>query len=241
MIGTVTPTSLRDVGRRHAGRVDDHLGLDLALIGDHAADAAAGIALDRGHVRARVDLGPVVPRTVGQREGQLAGVEVAVARQERRALHAVRGHQREALLRLGRADDLEREPERLGPAGLALDLLHARLRRGQADAAELVPAGILAGLTAQRGVQLDGVHHHPRQRHRRAQLAHQAGGVPGRAVGQIELLDEHDVLHAELGEVVGDAAAAHAAADDDSSSPALHAAKRTVARILGRRHTLEAP
>src|SRR6478736_4510769 len=66
-------------------------------------------------------------RAVGQCEGQLAGVEVSVARQERRALHAVRGDQREALLGLGRADDLEREPERLGPAGLALDLLHPRL------------------------------------------------------------------------------------------------------------------
>jgi hypothetical protein len=40
--------------------------------------------------------------------------------------------------------------------------------------------------------------------------------------------------------VVGDAATAHPAADHNRASPALHAAKRTLARILGRRHTLEA-
>ena len=40
-----------------------------------------------------------------------------------------------------RRDELHRQPERLGPAGLALELLHPRRRRGQADRADLVPDG----------------------------------------------------------------------------------------------------
>ena len=226
----------RDIRRGHAGGVDHDLGLDLALVGHDAADPPAGVALDRGHARARVDLGAVVARAVGQRERQLARVEVAVARQERGAVHALGRHQRKALHRLGGGDDLERESERLGPAGLALDLLQPLGRRGEADAAELVPPGSLPVSRREGRVELDRVHHHPRQRHGRPQLADETGRVPGRAVGQVELLDQHDILEAELREVVGDAAATHAAADHHRSGSVLHRASLPMRVSLAAAH-----
>ena len=75
----------------------------------------------RGH------LGAAPPRALCEREGQLARVDVAVRRQERGTEHAVGRHRREERLRLRRRDQLEREAERLRPAGLAGDLLHPLL------------------------------------------------------------------------------------------------------------------
>ena len=112
----------RDVRCRHAGGVDDDVGVDLALVG-HDLGTRAVAPRDRGDARARADLGAVATRAVGERERQLARVEVAVLRQPRGAQHALRRHEREALLRLGRRDDVERQAERLGPAGLAPQLL----------------------------------------------------------------------------------------------------------------------
>ncbi len=211
----------RDVGRRHAAGVHDDVGADRALVGHDLVHAAAA-QRDLGHARARADLGAVATRAVGQREGELARVEVAVLRQPGGAQDALGRHEREALLRLGRRDDLERQPEGLGPARLPAQLLHALRARREAEAADLVPAGILAGLAPQIGVQADRVHHHPGQADRRAQLADEAGRVPGRAGREVVLLDEHDVLPAEPREVVGDARATDASADHDGLGLAPH-------------------
>ena len=140
-----------------------------------------------------------------------ARVEVAVGRQPRRAEHAVGDHQREALLRLVSRQQLERQPERLRPAGLPPRLLPARLRRRQPQPAALDPAAV------ERAVELDRVHHHPRQRDRAAELADEPGRVERRAGGELIAVDQHHVLPAQLGEVVGDRAAAHAPADDHAA------------------------
>ncbi len=140
-------------------------------------------------------------------------VEVAVVRDERRGEHAVGAHRRKALLRLLRGDDLHRQPERLRPRRLTPDLLEPGLRRREPQAAELVPAGVVARELLQLRVEADGVLHHPRQRDRRPELADEARGVPGRAVRQLVLLEEHRVRPAELREVVEDRAADDAAPD----------------------------
>ncbi|MCY1380851.1 hypothetical protein D9M69_687080 [compost metagenome] len=49
-----------------------------------------------------------------------------------------------------------------------------------------------------------------------AQLADEAGGVPGGATAQLALLQENHVPPAELGQVIGERAADDAAADDDN-------------------------
>ncbi len=69
----------------------------------------------------------------------------------------------------------------------------------------------------QRRVELDAVAAHPRRVARRARLADESRRVPGRAAGEPALLEQDDVAHAELREVVGSRHAGDAAADDDDA------------------------
>ena len=64
-------------------------------------------------------------------------------------------------------------------------------------------------------VQLDAVAAEPHHRRRRVELGDEAGGVAGRAAGQLGLLDQQHVAPARRGQVVGDAAAGDTAADHD--------------------------
>ncbi len=127
--------------------------------------------------------------------------------------HAVGRHRREHALGLLCRDQLQWEAEGLGPPGLARKLLHALRARGQAERADLVPAGFQADLVAQGAIEVDRIHHHPRQAERAAQLPDEAGGVEGRAAGESRSLDEHRVRPAESRQPVEDGHAAHASAD----------------------------
>ena len=135
------PGQRADLARIHAARVDDNLRLDLAAVGLDRLDVPAARA-DPRHARRGVDLGPTPTRALGERERQLARVDVAVGRQVRRAEHAVGRHRGEEHLRLRRRDQLERKAERLGPTGLPRDLLQALLRRGEPERPDLPPPGL---------------------------------------------------------------------------------------------------
>ena len=205
----------------HAAGVDDDLGLDPAPIG---LDARHASALD-GHARdpgAGRDLRSAAPRTFGERERQLARVDVAVGRQERRAEDAVRGHRREELLRLVGRDQLERQTERLRPARLPRDLLHPLGRRREPERSDLVPARLETHFGLERAVEVDALHHHPRERERAAELTNQARRVEGRPARELGALDEHHVLPAESCEPVEDGAAADSASDHDCAGLISH-------------------
>ena len=210
-----------DLRREHAARVDDDLRGDRALVGLDTGHAAA-LDADSGHARVGMELGPVAPGALGERERQLAGVDVAVGRYVRGAEHALRGHRREQPLRILGGDQLDRQPERPRPPGLALELLHALLRRRQPERADLVPAGLQADLLLQGAVEIDRGDHHLREAQRAAELADEARGVEGRAAGQVGSLDQDDVVPAEPGEPVEDGRAADSAADDDRARSVLH-------------------
>ena len=207
-----------DLRREHAAGVDDDVGLDrrslaaLALDLDAAHPAALDVDADDASVLA--DRGATGARTCRERLGQPGRVEPAVGRQPDRAEHAIERHQREAILGLLRRDELERQPERLRPARLALELLVALLRGGEPQRADLVPRHVDAGLGGEPPIQLGAVHHHPGQGRARSKLADEAGRVECRAGCQLRPIDEDDVLPAELGQVVRDRRPADAATDD---------------------------
>ena len=214
--GTRTPAIRRDLGGEHAARVDHHLGGDVAALGPHPAHPPVA-HLDPGHPGVGEDPAAAAPRPVGQRVGQLRGVDVAVGRQPGRAEHALGRHQREELLRLVGRDQLQRQPEGLRPARLPAQLLHPLLGRGEPDPAAFGPARVEVGLLPDPPVEVDRVHHHLGQRDRAAQLPDQPGRVEGRAGGELVAVDEDDVVPAQLGEVVGERGAADAAADDHAA------------------------
>ena len=210
-----------DLGREHAARVDDELGPDLgslALVLHGDAGHATALRADGHDPGGGPDGRATSARPGRQRLGQPGWIQPAVGGQPHATEHAVGGHQREAVLRLARGDEVHGQAEGLGPAGLALELLHACPGRRQADRADLVPRRIDTGLGGQPPVQRGAVHHHLGQGHGPTQLADQPRAVERAAAGQLGPLDEHDVGPATLGQVVGDGRAADAAADDHRPS-----------------------
>ena len=141
----------------------------------------------------------------------------------------------EALERVLGRDELEGQAERLGPAGLAGQLLHPLDGRGQAQRAHLVPSGVVPGLGGQPAVEVGAVHHHPGQRDAAAELADQPGRVERRARGQLVPLHQHDVVPAQQRQVVGDAGPAHAATDDHRTGLVTHGPERSDSRHAPRR------
>jgi hypothetical protein len=107
----------------------------------------------------------------------------------------------------GRADEVERHPERLRPGHLALQLLDMlRLARDLQGAALGEPER-LAGLVLEVLQLLDRAPGKPGQRVRRADLTGQPGR-PRRGLGaRLEPIQQHDVAHPELCQVVGGAGA----------------------------------
>ena len=159
------PGQEADLRREHPGRVHDDLGLDhrpipAVLDLDARDSSASGAYVDNARVGSDRHASPA--GTGRQRLGEAGRVEPAVGRQEDRAENALGRHQGEALLGLARRDELEREPERLGPARLALQLLVALAARGETQRSDLVPGGVDPRLGRQPTVQLDAVHHHLR-------------------------------------------------------------------------------
>jgi hypothetical protein len=159
-----------DLTREHPSRVDHDLRLDPSLVRLDAGDSAAR-HLDPRDGRVRVDLRASAARALGEGEGQLAGIDVAVRREVRRAEDAVHRHRREELLRLLRRNQLDRKPEGLPPPGLPPQLLHAFFRRCEPERANLVPPGLEPHLLFEPPVEVNRVHHHLRQAERAAQLA----------------------------------------------------------------------
>ena len=218
-----------DLGREHATGIHDHVGADrVALSLPRRLDLYAGHAPSlHAHIHdssVASDRGATAAGTRRQCQGESGRVEPAVGGQEDRTQHALGRHHREAVARLACRDQLERQPERLGPAGLPLELLIALASRSQAQRPDLVPGRIDARLLSKPSVQLDAVHHHPGQGHAGSELPDQPGGMECRTRGEVGPLDEDDVRPTELGEVVGDAGAAHTPTDDDRSCVVSHCA-----------------
>ena len=187
-----------------------------------------------GHAGLGRDLRPAAPRALREGRRELARIDVAVGREVRGTEHSLGRHRRKEPLRLLGRDQLERQAEGLGPAGLAAQLLHPLLGRGEAERSDLVPAGLEADLVAERPVEVDRGHHHARERERAAQLADEPRRVEGRAARQVRALAEHHVVPAELGQPVGDRATPDAASDHDRACPLPHAERRLETGLGGR-------
>ena len=217
-----------ELARPLAGAVDDDLAGDLDLVAA-VANAQAGDARTGRPGRAAHgddlglfdDLHAAHARALGERHRQVGGVGLAVARDPDRAGEVVGAQDRKQLAGLAPALISSHSTPKLRASASCLRKTIIRSRvRGDVDAAALLPAGRQSGLGLERRVQLDAVLAHPRHRPVRAHLADQAGGVPGRAAGELALLEDEHVLLAERGQVVGGRAAGDAAADDDDAGVA---------------------
>ena len=80
----------------------------------------------------------------------------------------------------------------------------------------------LAGLALQLLIEIDAVFMQLADRVAHVEERQQTGGMPGRAVREIHLLEQHRVGPALLGQVIEDADADDAAADDDHTGVGFH-------------------
>src|ERR1700682_3891058 len=125
-------------------------------------------------------------------------------------LRADRGHQLRRLL--GR-NQLDVQPDRVGPTYAPL-LLHQLLAAGgEAQAADCFE-------DAQPLIELDAVATEPHHGGRWVELGDQPRRMTGRAAGQVGLFEQHRVSPARLCQVIGDAGAGDPAANDDGARTA---------------------
>ncbi len=194
---------------------DDGLGGDAALVRDDGGGAAVG-GFDAGDWRVLEDFGAVHARTLGEGQGDVGRVGLAVGGEEGGADEVVDLHERPEVLGFLGGEEVHFQAEGAGGGGLALDLCPTLLVAGEAEAAVHFPAGGEAGFSLQRAVEFDGFAEELGDAGRGAELADQAGGVEGAAGGEFGTLQEGD-LPAEFGEVVRGGAADDAAANDDGA------------------------
>ncbi len=178
----------------------------LGLNGDNAPVAH----VDPRHERARTDLHAELARGGGDCVGGDVRIDVAVARHPHGAVQRRRRDLREQRARLLRADKLRVEADRVRAAHAAAQLEEALGTGRDAQAPDRLEH-------AQLLVQLHAVAAEAHHRRRRVELRHEPGRVMRRSTRQLALLDEHDVAHARIGEVVRAADAGDAAADDDGA------------------------
>ncbi len=112
-------------------------------------------------------------------------------------------------------DDFEVHAEIAAARLRHLQPVEPLLRAGEVEAAGDVHAAGDAGDRLDLLVEVDRVLLQLGDVGVAVQRVHAAGGVPGRAGGELGALDQHEVVPAALGQVIGDAGADDAAADDD--------------------------
>ena len=210
----VEPDPRADLARVGAGRVDHHLRAPLALLGDHPP-AALLVGLDVGYPVLADHLGAHLPRTLGEGEGGARRIDVAVGRGVERGLDAVEIVEGVELGDLGRREDLHGVAQGGADAHDLAEVVHLAVGVGHAQRAAAVEGDRLAGLRLDRLVELDAVAGHLGDRVVAERVGDLPGGVPGRARGQLGLLQQHAVAPAFLGQVVEQAGAHDTAADDD--------------------------
>ena len=208
------PGERAELARPHPGRVDHDLRLDAAGLGQHGRDpAAAGLHAGRGH--ALDDLDATLPGALGERGCHADRVGPPLVGHVEAGQHVIGARQRPYRRDLGGGDLGILDAESVHPGCFPPQRL-LPLRRGrQRDMADGAESGGVPGLGFQPGVQVARV---PAEE-QRGLVGHpgrgdQAGRVPGRSGGERVLLQQDHVGPAQVGQVVGDAAADHPAADD---------------------------
>ncbi len=219
-----------DLARPQPAAIDDVLGLDGAGRGDDVP-AAVGARRQVGHPGLQMDLGAVDAGRFGVGMGGAGGVEIAVGGVVHGADEIALLEQRKQPLGFRGAHQRRLETEIAGPGMGHLEPLHALLSVGQHQAAGAVQAAGLAGDLLQLVIEPDGVALQLGDVGVAVQRVEAAGGVPGRAGGQLVAFDQHDVAPPRLGQVVEHAAADDPAADHHRLRMRFHGSPLLVDRI----------
>ena len=204
-----------DLLRSIARSIDDIFAADFALRRlDDPFAAVASHACGRAEAD---DLRAQVARALCQRLGQLRRIDIAVIGIVQAAGQIVRFEEGITLLQVGDGD--HRDIEALVPAHAdnPFELHHPVARMGKAQRpGDMIVHRIVDPLT-QVAIQLRRIALHVHDRPACREGRHIAGGVPGRARGQLVLFQQHAIGPALERQMVEAGSADGAAADDDDT------------------------
>ncbi len=209
------------LARPQPAGIDDIIGLDGAVLGDDQPAAIRGL-LQLDHGIAQIDLGAPRLGGLGIGVGDAGGIDMPVIGIVERTDETRRVDQGIEFLHLLHRHEIEIELQVARPAALHPEIIHAGLAGREIEEADAVDAADLARflfqlviephrISLQRGhvgVAIDGVH--------------AAGGMPGRAGGQLRALDQGNVGPTELRQVIEHTDAHHAAADHRHAHMRFH-------------------
>src|SRR5439155_15875345 len=163
------------------------------------------------------DLGAIHAGTGSQRLGDVDRIDLAVLGQEDAADGAFEIVMWQTLLDLANRNDIHFKPETLGHRSAALQFLEPALRQGKGYRAVLLEAGGLAGFLLQSFEQPGRIFGKLGQIARGAQLSDEPRRMPGGAASELLALEQHSVLDAKPGQMIGDRRADYAAPHNDDT------------------------
>ena len=184
--------------------------------GGHAGDAAL-VLVDGRDLGLLDDFRAEHARALGHGVGNVGRIALAVFLDPDCSLHVADLEMRVALLSFLRRNLPDLDAAGAAHGGGAQQLFLAVFRQRHGNRAELAHAGGDTRLFFQPAVEVGGVFRQPGHVGAGAQLADQAGRMPGGAAGELLAFEQQYVGPAELGQVIGDRAAGDAAADDDDA------------------------
>ena len=196
--------------------VDDNIGRDFALIHPHARHPAIGLG-DARHFHVLDDPHAALPRALGHRQCDIAGIGLAVGGDVEAERDVASLQQRIHRLHLGRGENRAVEPVHPHGRGQPLHLLGPLVGDRDQQGTHAPEAGGKFRLFFDLGVEVGGRGGEPLHGRRMPPLPDQPRRVPGGAGGERLALQQHDVGPAELSEMIGDRAACDPAADDDGA------------------------
>ena len=219
--GNLEPDHRAHLRREPARGVDHVLGDDRAPLGHHVP-VAAGSPGDVDDPVAELDPGTAPARDRGHRHGPAGGIGVPVARRVGAQQHAFGVEQRVQPGDLVGADQVALRADAAQHALHVAEPVDLIFVGREPDRAAAMPARGLTRFGLQALVKPGGVEMRLRHVEAADEVRDQPGRVPGRARGELALLDQHDIGPPLLDEVVKERDPHHAAADHDDARVRFH-------------------
>ena len=204
----------------HAARKNHPVGANFLTAlqshpGDPLASMRSGGLQQRGDARAIEEGCSVGHRTLGQSHRAFARNHPPVTRQIHRPQHVLDLDERPEILSFFGADQMGLDAKDLRHRRSAPKLGHALRIGPERQSGGADPSHVMPRLLGELGIQLSRVLVDLGHAVAGAQLTDHAGGMPGGSATDESLLEQHDILPARLGQMIGHRTAHNAATDDD--------------------------
>jgi len=222
-------SSLRDLKARVGPFILRRLKTDRSIITDlpEKVELREWVGLSKEQTtlyRKTVDdsLDAIARAPLGQRHGQVGGLDIAVARMLDRADKPVDIAQWPDILDLLGSEEVHLDPDGRGDPGILPVFVHPVPGLGEADVGDLRKTDILAGFLLKFLIEFDRVFMHLADGIAHVEQRQQACSMPGGAGGQFLALDQDNVAPALLCQMVEGGDPDDAAPDDDNPRMAFH-------------------